>query len=77
MTLDELEPGESAIVRNVNAKGPSRRRIAEMGLCAGAEVTAVRRAPLNDPIEIMVRGYNLSLRKAEAVNILVERKEAR
>jgi len=72
-TLDTLEPGNKAIIKNVAAKGTARRRMAEMGLCPGTEVTMVRRAPLKDPIEFTVRGYNLSLRKAEAAAIIIER----
>lgn len=72
-TLDTLEPGSKAIVRSVSAKGPTRRRIAEMGLCPGTEVTMVRHAPLKDPMEFLVRGYNLTLRKAEAAAIIVDR----
>ena len=76
MTLDKLMPGNTAVIVSVEAKGQARRRIAEMGLCPGAEITMVRRAPLNDPLEFLVRGYNLSLRNAEAAMIVVRTKEA-
>lgn len=76
ITLDKLVPGNSAVIVSVGAKGPVRRRIAEMGLCPGAEITMVRKAPLNDPLEFLVRGYNISLRNADAATIVVRTKEA-
>ncbi|WP_019177597.1 FeoA family protein [Methanomassiliicoccus luminyensis] len=76
-TLDKLAPGNSAVIVSVEAKGPVRRRIAEMGLCPGAQITMVRKAPLNDPLEFLVRGYNISLRNADAATIVVNVKEAK
>jgi Fe2+ transport system protein FeoA len=75
ITLDLLEPGSSATIVRVEAKGTARRRIAEMGLCPGAEITTVRRAPLNDPLEFTVRGYFISLRNSEASMVVVRTKE--
>ena len=75
ITLDRLEPGSRAIIKGFAANGPACRRMADMGLCPGAEIVTVRRAPLNDPIEFLVRGYNISLRKAEAASIIVEPRE--
>ncbi|KQM12585.1 iron transporter FeoA [Methanomassiliicoccales archaeon RumEn M1] len=75
ITLDGLEPGSRAIIKGFAANGPARRRMAEMGLCPGTEIVTLRRAPLDDPIEFQVRGYNISLRKAEAASIIVEIKE--
>ncbi|NLU46103.1 MAG: ferrous iron transport protein A [Euryarchaeota archaeon] len=64
--LSELEPGDAATVIKVHGEGPLRRRLLDMGLIRGTVVTAVKRAPLGDPLELRIRGYELSLRKAEA-----------
>ncbi|MFA5311912.1 MAG: FeoA family protein [Methanomassiliicoccales archaeon] len=71
-TLETLEPGNKAIIKRVEAAGPARKRVAEMGLSKGTCVEMVRRAPMNDPIEFRVRGYNISLRKVEASAIIVD-----
>ena len=73
-TLDQLEKGETGLVKNVEGDGKVRRRLFDMGVTPGAKVTLRKKAPLGDPIEITIRGYELSLRKAEAelVNIEVE-----
>ncbi|MCR6668746.1 MAG: ferrous iron transport protein A [archaeon YNP-WB-040] len=73
--LSELKPGEKGIVTRVEGSGAVKRRLLEMGLVKGAEVTMIRKAPLGDPIEFLVKGYNLSLRKVEADNIYVSVKE--
>lgn len=65
-TLANLKCGESARVRRVGGSGALRRRLMEMGLVAGAEVLLVKAAPLGDPLQIRVRGYDLALRRAEA-----------
>lgn len=70
-TLKDLRPGESAEVVRVLGQGPVRRRIMDMGVTKGIAVTVRKVAPLGDPIEITVRGYELSLRKADAENIEV------
>ena len=72
--LDQIEKGESGLVRSVEGDGKVRRRLFDMGVTPGAKVTLRKKAPLGDPIEITIRGYELSLRKAEAelVNIEVE-----
>jgi ferrous iron transport protein A len=72
ITLAELKPGQRGTVVRVGGIGAVRRRMLDMGLTAGTEVTAVRRAPLGDPIEFTVRGYNLSLRQNEAQSIQIE-----
>ncbi|HOO43591.1 MAG TPA: FeoA family protein [Bacillota bacterium] len=74
MTLQEIRPGESCIVRQVYTNN-LRKRIIDMGLISGTKIYVKKTAPLGDPIEIMVRGYSLTLRKAEARTILVERIE--
>jgi ferrous iron transport protein A len=71
-TLDQLKPGQTAHVVHVGSSGPTRRRIADMGVIRGTAVEVVRIAPLGDPIEVQVKGYRLSLRKGEAAQIAVE-----
>ena len=72
--LDRIEKVETGLVRSVEGDGKVRRRLFDMGVTPGAKVTLRKKAPLGDPIEITIRGYELSLRKAEAelVNIEVE-----
>lgn len=72
--LSELKPGESGIVVKVEGDRAIRRRMLDMGLVNGAEVLVKRVAPLGDPIEFVVRGYHLSLRKSEAYAVHVEAK---
>ena len=69
--LHELEPGEKGRVVKVGGGG-IHRRLLDMGLVSGSEIEVERVAPLGDPIEIKIKGYHLSLRKEEAVNIQVE-----
>ncbi len=71
-TLDQLIPGQVAIVKKVGGDGPIRRRIQEMGVTSGAGIEMVKSSPLGDPIEYKVRGFNLALRKEEASMIEVE-----
>jgi ferrous iron transport protein A len=70
--LSELAVGAAAVVREFPKTGSAFVRLREMGLLAGTRVTLIRTAPLGDPLEIKVRGYNLTLRKAEAEHVLVE-----
>lgn len=70
--LSELAVGASATVREFPKTGTAAVRLREMGLLAGTRVTLVRTAPLGDPLEIKLRGYNLTLRKSEAEHVLVE-----
>ena len=72
MTLNELEIGKTAKVVRLNGEGAVKRRIMDMGLTKGTEVTVRKVAPLGDPIEVTVRGYELSIRKADAEMIEVE-----
>lgn len=72
MKLSELAVGASAVVRDFPKTGVTFVRLREMGLLVGTRVTLVRTAPLGDPIEIKLRGYHLTLRKAEAEHVLVE-----
>lgn len=71
-TLNELPPGTKGKVMRIAAKGSLRRRILDMGIVPGVEIVVKGVAPLGDPIEILVRGYRLSLRKQEAASIFVE-----
>lgn len=73
ISLKELKRGERAIVKGIGGSGPIRRRLVDMGITPGAEVTMRKVAPLGDPVEINIRGYELSLRKAEADQITVIR----
>ena len=68
-TVVDLKIGETAKVVKLNGEGPVKRRIMDMGITKGTEVTVRKVAPLGDPIEITVRGYELSLRKDEASKI--------
>jgi DtxR family Mn-dependent transcriptional regulator len=71
-TLDQLKPGEKAKIVRVGGKGGVARRIADMGVVRGTPVEVMRVAPLGDPIQVKVKGYDLSLRKEEAAAIRVE-----
>lgn len=70
--LKEVKCGETAIVQKLQGEGALKRRIMDMGITRGAEIYVRKVAPLGDPIEITVRGYELSIRKSEAENIIVE-----
>ncbi len=70
--LSQLNPGDEAIIVRISSKGVLARRIADMGLIPGTRIKVVRKAPLGDPIEFEIRGYNLSLRKNEADLIIVK-----
>ncbi len=64
--LSQFAPGESGMVAKVNGEGALRRRLFDMGVTPGAEVTLRKKAPLGDPLEVTLRGYELTLRKSEA-----------
>jgi len=74
LTLSDLSPGEKGIITKVKGRGAFRKRILEMGFVAGKEVSVIQRAPLMDPVEYNVMGYNVSLRNSEAmlIEILTE-----
>jgi ferrous iron transport protein A len=76
-TLRDVKVGERAIVAGVSGSQPLRRRILDMGLTKGAVIQVSKAAPLGDPIEIVVRGYALTLRKADAKIIRVEGEKAK
>lgn len=70
--LSELEVGQSGIVKKIDADGKIKRRLFDMGVTPNAEILLRKVAPLGDPIEVTIRGYELSLRKSEAQTILME-----
>jgi len=69
--LSDLKPGEKGVISRVMGERVTRRRLLDMGLTKGTEIVVVRKAPLGDPIEFLLKGYNLSLRKSECENIYV------
>ena len=71
-TLKEIKCGQIVRVTKVEGVGPIRRRIMDMGITRGCEIYVRKVAPLGDPIEVTVRGYELSLRKADAEMVVVE-----
>jgi len=71
-TLKEVRIGETVKVSRINGEGAVKRRIMDMGITRGVEVYVRKVAPLGDPVEITVRGYELSIRKADAAMIDVE-----
>ncbi len=70
--LSELSIGERGKVKSVNGEGAIRRRLFDMGITPGAEIYLRKKAPFGDPIEIALRGYELTLRKAEAAHVEME-----
>ena len=72
MTLKEMKVGGTATVRKITGEGPVKRRIMDMGITKGTDIYVRKVAPLGDPVEVTVRGYELSLRKADAEMIEVE-----
>ena len=71
MTLKEAKVGSTVHVKKLNGQGPVKRRIMDMGITKGVTVYIRKVAPLGDPVEVTVRGYELSLRKADAEMIEV------
>ena len=71
-TVDKLKKGEIGVVVALACTGALRRRIIDMGITPGAQVILRKVAPFGDPLEINVRGYELSIRKSEAKQIMVE-----
>lgn len=71
-TLKEVRIGETVRVSRINGEGAVKRRIMDMGITRGVEIYVRKVAPLGDPVEITVRGYELSIRKADAAMIDVE-----
>ena len=75
MTLDRLEIGKGAVIRSVGGEGALRLRLLDMGLIPRTKVTVTKKAPSGDPIQLSVRGYDLTLRLEEAAQIEVEEVE--
>ena len=71
-TLKQTKCGETVTVTRLGGEGALRRRIMDMGITKGTSIFVRQVAPLGDPVEITVRGYELSIRKGDAENILVE-----
>jgi ferrous iron transport protein A len=76
-TLAHLKPGQVGKILRIGAAGPLKRRLMDMGVVAGSEVTLEKVAPLGDPLEVCIKGYRLSLRKTEAETIELEEMTAR
>ena len=72
MTLKEVKPGTTVLVTKVSGEGAIKRRIMDMGITKGIEIYVRKVAPFGDPVEVTVRGYELSVRKADAELIDVE-----
>lgn len=72
MQLSSMKEGQSAVIRRIGGNGALRQRILEMGLTKGTEIYVEKYAPLRDPLEIIVKGYHVSLRVEEAAQITVE-----
>ncbi|MBE9581698.1 MAG: ferrous iron transport protein A [Proteobacteria bacterium] len=72
MNLSELREGQTATVTRVGGEGPFRRRLVEMGFLRGTQIYVEKYAPLKDPIELILKGYHVSLRVEEAADIEVE-----
>ena len=73
--LDQFTVGESGVVLSVAGEGKIKRRLFDMGITPGADVYMRKKAPLGDPIEVTLRGYELTLRKTEAACVVMEAKK--
>lgn len=71
-TLKDIKCGQTVRVKKIQGEGPIRRRIMDMGITKGSEIYVRKVAPLGDPVEINIRGYELTLRKFDAEMIIVE-----
>ena len=70
--LDEFKIGETGLIKKVEGEGRLRRRLFDMGVTPGATVFLRKKAPLGDPLEVTIRGYELTLRKTEACLVVLE-----
>jgi Fe2+ transport system protein FeoA len=75
--LSEFKEGERGVIARVNGRGRFRKRLQEMGFIKGAEVSVEKYAPLRDPMELVLKGYHVSLRVEEAAQIMMEKLEKR
>jgi ferrous iron transport protein A len=71
-TLGDVAVGETCVVKRLHGEGPTKRRIMDMGITKGVEILVRKVAPLGDPMELNIRGYELSVRKSDAQAIEVE-----
>ncbi len=71
-TLRDAKVGDTVTVKKINGEGALKRRIMDMGITKGVQLHIRKVAPLGDPVEVTVRGYELSIRKADAENIITE-----
>ena len=71
-SLNEFSVGERGVIKTVSGEGKLRRRLFDMGVTPGAEVLLRKKAPLGDPLEVTIRGYELTLRKTEAELVTLE-----
>ena len=75
--LDEFKIGETGLIKKVEGEGRLRRRLFDMGVTPGATVYLRKKAPLGDPLEVTIRGYELTLRKTEAQLVVLEVEDAK
>lgn len=75
-TLKECRPGDKVVIVRISGEGAVKRRLMDMGVTRGAEMLVRKVAPLGDPIEVNIRGYELTFRKAEAGNIIIQKLES-
>jgi Fe2+ transport system protein FeoA len=75
--LSEFKIGERGVIKIVNGEGAMRRRLFDMGVTPGAEVYLKRKAPFGDPLEVRLRGYELTLRKTEAACVVMKEVEVK
>ncbi len=75
--LDEFKIGETGLIKMVEGEGRLRRRLFDMGVTPGATVYLRKKAPLGDPLEVTIRGYELTLRKSEAALVILEVEDAK
>ena len=76
-TLDQFKIGETGLIKKVEGEGRLRRRLFDMGVTPGAKVFLRKKAPLGDPLEITIRGYELTLRHSEAQLVVLEVEDAK
>lgn len=74
MTLDQIKPGNSGVISSVGGERTLRLRLLDMGLIPKTQVLVRKIAPMGDPIELYLRGYELTLRKSDAAHITIEEK---
>lgn len=72
MNLAKLKPGQKGVIKEINIKGPLKRRLMDMGILVGEEISVKKVAPFGDPIEVTVKQYQLSFRKNEAEAITID-----